>query len=486
MLLADGRTGVGGYVRDVTERVLAEQALERRIIALTRPIEDAGAIAFEDLFDLVEIQGLQDDFAAAVGVASMITRTDGTPITRPSGFCRLCSDIIRGTEQGRINCLESDAALLRLEAHGPMIQPCLSGGLWSAGASIALGGHHIANWLIGQVRGETQTEAQAAAYAREIGADEQRFLEAFREVPVMSQAQFARIAQALTSLASQLSISAYQNVQQARFIAGQKAAEEEVARLNADLERRVDQRTSQLEVTNRELESFAYSISHDLRAPLRALDGFSEILLQDYGEALDETAHGYLRRIKGAANHMAELMDGLLQLSRLSREELDLQEVDLSAIAAEVFTELREGDPGRDVAVSVAHRVTATADLRLARVVMANLIGNAWKFTARHEHAAIEFGEAAGDARGRRFYVRDDGAGFAMRYADNLFGAFQRLHTPEQFEGTGIGLATVQRIVHRHGGRVWAEGEVEKGATFWFTFGSMEAEETDGPVGAAQ
>jgi light-regulated signal transduction histidine kinase (bacteriophytochrome) len=207
---------------------------------------------------------------------------------------------------------------------------------------------------------------------------------------------------------------------------------------------------------------------------LRALDGFSEILLQDYSGVLDEEGRGYLRRIKGAANHMAGLMDGLLRLSRLNREELELENVDLSALASSFVAELRERDPTRDVVVDIAPGLVARADPKLMRVVVENLLGNAWKFTSRQETARIVVGAAQTD-HGRAFFVRDDGAGFDMRYAKNLFGAFQRLHTPDQFEGTGIGLATVQRIVIRHGGTVWAEGEVDKGATFWFTLGAPGA-----------
>jgi PAS domain S-box-containing protein len=259
-----------------------------------------------------------------------------------------------------------------------------------------------------------------------------------------------------------------------RDVTEQRRAEAEIMRLASDLERRVTQRTAQLEATNRELESFAYAISHDLRSPLRALDGFSEILLQDYEEVLDDTGRDYLRRIKGAANHMAGLMDGLLQLSRLNRDELDFKDVDVSALVSSFVAELRERDSARDVVVDVAPGLVARADPKLMRVVVENLLGNAWKFTARHEKARIEFGADRSDG-GTTFFVRDDGAGFDMRYAKNLFGAFQRLHTPDQFEGTGIGLATVQRIVHRHGGAVWAEGEIEKGATFWFTLEPPDA-----------
>jgi len=256
-----------------------------------------------------------------------------------------------------------------------------------------------------------------------------------------------------------------------RDVTEQRRADAEIRRLATDLERRVEQRTEQLEATNRELSSFAYSISHDLRAPLRALDGFSEILLQDYSAVLDEEGRGYLRRIKSAANHMAGLMDGLLQLSRLNREEMTLEQVDLSRMARDIVDELRRREPGRTVDVLVDSGLVAEADPKLMRVALTNLLANSWKFTSRHESAHIEVGaaRAAGGNGGVAFYVKDDGAGFDPRYARSLFGAFQRLHTPDQFEGTGIGLATVQRIVHRHGGRVWGEGEVEQGATFWFT-----------------
>jgi PAS domain S-box-containing protein len=272
-----------------------------------------------------------------------------------------------------------------------------------------------------------------------------------------------------------------------RDVTEQRRADAEIRRLATDLERRVEQRTSQLEATNRELESFAYSISHDLRSPLRALNGFSEILLQDYNDVLDAKGRGYLRRIKNAANHMAGLMDGLLQLSRLNRKELVLEEVDLSSVAREVLDELRAEEPERVVDAMVESGLIVEADPKLMRVALANLIGNAWKFTSRHETARIEIGAATlpGAGNDGAFFVKDNGAGFDQRYARNLFGAFQRLHTPEQFEGNGIGLATVKRIVHRHGGTVWAEGAVEQGATFWFTLAPGDKAETQSPSGPA-
>lgn len=210
---------------DITERKRDKEIIEKRLIALTQPLE-AGSVAFNELFNIDDVQRLQDEFAKATGVASIITDPDGIPLTAPSNFTRLCNDIIRKTEKGCASCYKSDAALGRFNPDGPNIQPCLSGGLWDAGAGITVGGQHIANWLIGQVRDETQSEEKMAAYAREIEVNEEAFLDAFREVPSMSRTQFEQIAQALFTLANQLSTTAYQNIQQARFINERKAAEE--------------------------------------------------------------------------------------------------------------------------------------------------------------------------------------------------------------------------------------------------------------------
>jgi PAS domain S-box-containing protein len=220
-----GRTVRVTEFRDITEFKRLEEALEKRLIALTCPPTRTTGVTFADLFDPAQIQRIQDEFAAATGVASIITHPDGTPITRPSNFTRLCSTIIRTTELGCANCFKSDAALGRYHPEGPIVQPCLSGGLWDAGASITVGGHHVANWLIGQVRNEVQDEAAMRRYAQAIGADETDFMQAFREVPSMSRVQFERVAQALFTLANQLSTSAYQNVQQARAMTERRKAE---------------------------------------------------------------------------------------------------------------------------------------------------------------------------------------------------------------------------------------------------------------------
>ena len=247
-----------------------------------------------------------------------------------------------------------------------------------------------------------------------------------------------------------------------------RKAEDEVRRLNAELDHRVTVRTAQLEATNKELEAFCYSVSHDLRAPLRNIVGFSQALLQDYGGELDEQGKEYLNRACAAGQRMTRLIEDLLHLSRVGRSEMSRSKVDLSAMIQAVAADLQKGEPSRSVHWKVAHGLTAQGDARLLRIAFENLLGNAWKFTSKREDAVIEFGQRAqnGDPV---FFVRDNGAGFDMTYADKLFGVFQRLHPASEFPGTGIGLATVQRIVNRHGGRIWAEAEVGKGAIFYFT-----------------
>jgi PAS domain S-box-containing protein len=256
-------------------------------------------------------------------------------------------------------------------------------------------------------------------------------------------------------------------IAQGQDITERKLAEGEIRQLNENLK----QRAIELEAINRELEAFSYSVSHDLRAPLRSMSGFSQALLEDYSDKIDEPGRDYLRRIIGGSELMARLIDDLLELSRVTRSEIRWETVNLSELAQTTVDDIKRTTPERSVEVKISDGLTGYGDSYLLRLVLGNLIGNAWKFTAGRSRAMIEFGTIASDGE-RVYFVRDNGAGFDMAYADKLFKPFQRLHSATEFPGSGIGLATVQRIIHRLGGRVWAEGKVDQGATFFFTLGN--------------
>jgi signal transduction histidine kinase len=257
---------------------------------------------------------------------------------------------------------------------------------------------------------------------------------------------------------------------------------DELQRYASDLERRVEERTHELQerneslrrnaaellAANSELDAFAYSVSHDLRAPLRSIDGFSQILLEDYATQLDEAGRESLHRVRAASQRMGTLIDDLLKLARVTRAEIRTEDVDLSGMARDIAAELEGATPERKVEFAIAPGLQARGDARLLRVVLDNLLRNSWKYTAKQPAPRVEFRSADANG-GQAFMVRDNGAGFDMKYADKLFGVFQRLHSAADFEGTGIGLATVRRIINRHGGRIWAEGAVDQGATFYFT-----------------
>jgi PAS domain S-box-containing protein len=249
-----------------------------------------------------------------------------------------------------------------------------------------------------------------------------------------------------------------------RDITDRKQAEENIEQLNQELK----QRAAQLEAANAELESFSYSVSHDLRAPLRSIDGFSHILIEDYGKQLPPEAINYLERVRAAAKRMADLIDDLLKLARVTRSPLQPKLTNLSTMVENISNGIKEENPARNVSLSIVPDLMVSGDPHLLYIALENLVSNAWKFTSKKDHAVIEFGQQS-KVNERTFFIRDNGTGFDMAYVNKLFGVFQRLHSISDFPGTGVGLATVHRIITIHGGRIWAEAEEGKGATFFFT-----------------
>jgi PAS domain S-box-containing protein len=260
-----------------------------------------------------------------------------------------------------------------------------------------------------------------------------------------------------------------------RDITGRKQVEKQISELNLELR----ERAAELETANRELEAFSYSVSHDLRSPLQNIDSFSQILMDEYANRLDTDGRDYVQRLRGSCKHMEEIIDALLRLSNMTRHELVMQPVDLGAIAKSVADELKQKDPNRLVDWVVAEGLVVQGDAKLLRVALENLLGNAWKFTSKRPRARIEFGALPQSNGSRTYFVRDDGAGFDMARARLLFKPFKRLHDQSQFRGTGIGLATVQRVIERHRGRIWAEGAIDQGATFCFALAN-ETSTTNG------
>ncbi len=571
--------------------------------------EAIGDIQFSDIFELEEIQHLQDLFADATGVASIITHPNGKPITHPSNFCRLCNDIIRKTKKGRANCYLSDAVLGKGDASGPVVVECLSGELWDAGASITVGGKHIANWLIGQVRNELLDEQRIMKYADEIGADSADFSRALSEVKVMPIEQFNKVANMLYAFSHELSEKAYNNlllkkqisdrqkesekmvalhqeykkseaiitmlahairsisecvsitdmddkiifvnnaflknylyeehelignsismvrspnnspamveeILPATMLGGwhgelvnqkkdgteflvfvsssvvkddngvplcligvstditaRKQAEKEILSLNEELDHRVRMRTAELEAANKELESFSYSVSHDLKAPLRHITGLTDLILENKISALDVEVQEYLKNISVAAHGMGQLVDAILSFSKLNTAELRKTRIRSSEMVHKVIKYLGNEMKDRNIRLSVEPLPDMMGDEGLIRQVWTNLISNAIKYTGKKAEAIIEIGSRSTENE-TTFFIRDNGAGFNMKHVGKLFGVFHRLHNSKDFEGIGIGLANVNRIISRHGGHCSAEGETDAGATFYFTMATSPA-----------
>lgn len=435
---------VQGFIQDQKALILEEQ--ERIRSALHRAISR---------------YTLQMDVAAGVGRAATSILDLNELLTTSVELIRegfdFHADIFLVDERGEWAVLRASAG----EAGREMLQ---------RGHRLKIGGESLVGWCTayGQARVALDVDTESARVDRTLLPETRSEM----ALPLISR---GRVIGAMTIQSSRVAAFGDEDTTMLQTMADQLANAIENARLYeqvqrdaAELEERVAERTFELVAVNKELEAFAYSVSHDLRAPLRGIDGFSQALLEDYADRLDAEGQDYLRRVQAASQRMGGLIDDLLNLSRVTRGEMHRETVDLSGLAQMITSEIQQREPERQVEFVIADGLVARGDARLLQVVLENLLGNAWKFTAKHPRARIEFGVTRHNEK-REYFVRDDGVGFDIAYADKLFGAFQRLHSATEFEGTGIGLATVQRIIRRHGGRVWAEGAVEEGATFYFT-----------------
>lgn len=431
--------------------------MEKRIVTLTQPQGEFSELKFEDVFNIEEIQTIQDAFANATGVASLITDANGIPITKPSNFVRLCNDIIRKTDKGLKNCMHSDACIGRLNPDGPIYQPCLSGGLWDGGASITAGEKHIANWLVGQVLDENHSKENMEKYAIEIGADAVEFKNALDEVPILSVEKFKKICDALYVIANQLSKLAIQNIHQARFITEQKKSEEIIQKQIAELEAK-----------NAELERFTYTVSHDLKSPLITIKGFLGMIDSDVLKERYDRIPNDMKRISNAADKMQNLLEDLLELSRIGRIIHPASRFSLTEAAKEASELLFGVLHSKSINMVIEENMPVVlADKPRIREVIQNLIENAIKFMGEQTKPEIYIG-CTHVLDNPTFYVKDNGLGVEKQYFGKIFGLFDKLNPHS--EGTGIGLAIVKRIIGLHGGKIWVESDgIQKGATFYFT-----------------
>jgi len=484
MTLQDGKVvGVLGIARDISKRKDYELLLQKRLDALIHLTQHKETLKFEDLFDSETIQRLQDQFADATRVASIITRPDGVPLTKPSNFTKFCFGIVRNTEIGLMKCIRSDAVIGGCHSDCPHIQPCLSAGLWDAGVPIVVGGVHVANWMIGQVRDETQEESHILEYAEEIGADPERILEAFREVPSMSYDQFKKIAEVLQTFVDQITSVAYQNLLQSRHISDRNAYESKILDINDALKKtthELSERNEELIVAAKHAEesdrlksAFLANMSHEIRTPLNAILGFSSFL-NDPDLTRDEIAH-YVDIITQSGENLLELINNIIDISKIDAGivTLNIDPIDVKLLLRQLYSihysrlvSLQKGDVDLKISLPSYEIVTQTDKLRLRQIVD-NLLSNALKFT---EKGTVEMGVEVRDKQ-VFFWVKDSGIGILERDFEKIFDRFQQADQPDEklFGGTGLGLSIAKSCVELLKGRIWLESEWRKGTVFYFT-----------------
>jgi PAS domain S-box-containing protein len=442
----------------------SEQRVRRKLDSILLPEGDLGNLELADILDVSAIQSLLDDFHSVVHVTTALIDLQGK-IVAVVGWQDICREFHRAHPDSCKFCVESDRELSTGIAEGAFkIYQCKNHML-DVATPIIVGGKHLGNLFCGQFffADEPVDHELFRAQARKYGFDEKKYMAALQEVPRLTREQVNTTMTFLAKLAKMISRLSYSSIKLAR-------STEQVNRVNSDLQNTV-----------KELEAFTYSVSHDLRAPLRHISGFSKILSEEFSGSLPPEGKHHVQRIQEGTRRMGQLVDDLLNLGRVGRKELSLQVAGLRSIVDDVIQSLDLDICDREVEWKIGDLPYVECDTALMHQVWQNLLSNALKFTRPRSHAVIVIGQEQREGKAV-IYVRDNGVGFSMKYADKLFGVFQRLHRAEDFEGTGVGLATVQRIIQKHGGRIWAEAELDKGASFYFTLGDAQSSEQHSEV----
>ena len=437
----------------------SEQRVRRKLESILTPEGDLGKLELADILDIPAVQAMAEDLYKLIPVPMGIIDLKGNFLVAV-GLQEICTKFHRMNPGANRNCIESDVDLTQAVPPGEFRAYKCKNNMWDVVTPIFVGGQHLANLLIGQFffTDEPPDYELFRTQAKKYGFDEQEYLAALDKAPRLTRDQLTATMSFLMKFAQLLSQLSYSGVKLARSMT-------QTNRVNA-----------QLEASVKELEAFTYSVSHDLRAPLRHISGFSKILTEDFGSNLPPEAQHHLQRIQEGTGRMGALVDDLLNLARVGRRDLSMRITGLNSLVQEIISELKPELENRNIEWKVADLPYVECDAGLMKQVLQNLIANAVKFTRPRAQAVIEVGQHEENGV-PVIFVRDNGVGFSMKYADKLFCVFPRLHRPEDFEGTGVGLATVQRIIQKHGGRIWAEAELQKGATFYFTLGSSENSE---------
>ncbi|HEY0847130.1 MAG TPA: PocR ligand-binding domain-containing protein [Noviherbaspirillum sp.] len=408
------------------------------------------------LIDVPVLQGLMESLHRATGIKHALMDLDNT-ILSATGWAKACTDYHRANPRSCERCLESDRYIFKHLGDGGYVGYTCLNGLADYAVPVFVNGEHVANMFTGQILHAPPDMAYFRRQAKEFGFDEQPYLDAIRQIPIVPKEHMPDIMAFLKGIAEFLGRQGAARHQLQKEIADRRQAEE-LAR----------QRSEELQAAYKELEAFSFSVSHDLRVPLRAIDGFSRMLEEDYADKLGDEGKRMIDVVRSNAQRMNRLIEDILAFSRTGRAEMRMSRVDMAELAGDVWNELASSMEGRNVAINIGILPAVQGDSALLRQVFVNLFSNAIKFTRLRDDARIDV-EARTEGGEQVFCVRDNGVGFDMKYYDKLFGVFQRLHSLEDFEGTGIGLAIVKRIITRHGGRVWADANVGQGAAFSFS-----------------